>query len=161
LERIRNRQQPRCGAPDGACLRVETTSANPPLLQGTKLIGSLPFPAKLIQTRLVKSKLTPAWRWPSALPRQLVALSRQAAGFWRAVIARTRRVPKSLIVSESAALGDRRMVSVVQFERQRFLIGCGPSTVTLLARLPDVRGGEANSTATCPEPDPSDDGGSV
>jgi|ERR1700722_8427397 flagellar biosynthesis protein FliO len=43
-----------------------------------------------------------------------------------------------LVVRESAALGDRRFVSVIQFECQRFLIGCSPSSVTLLAQLPDA-----------------------
>jgi Flagellar biosynthesis protein, FliO len=140
---------------------VEITTANPPFSQGAKLTGLLPFPAKLVHTRLVQSKLMPAWRWPRVLPRPLVALHHQLENFWRALIVHTRRVPKSLIVSESAALGDRRLVSVVQFERQRFLIGCGPSTVTLLARLPDVRSGEANSTETGSEPGPSADGGSI
>ncbi|MFZ3342194.1 MAG: flagellar biosynthetic protein FliO [Terriglobales bacterium] len=58
--------------------------------------------------------------------------------FWRALVARARRRPKSLVLVESSALGDRRFVSVVQFERQRFLIGSSPSAVTLLARLPNA-----------------------
>jgi flagellar biogenesis protein FliO len=44
---------------------------------------------------------------------------------------------KALSVRETAALGDRRFVSVIQFERRRFLIGSSPSTVTLLSHLPD------------------------
>src|ERR1700716_3159800 len=44
---------------------------------------------------------------------------------------------KTLSIRETAALGDRRFVSVIQFERQRFLIGSSPSSVTLLAQLPD------------------------
>ncbi len=142
-------------------MKVEITPANPRLPQGAKLIGSLPFPAKLVHTRLVQSKLTPAWRWPRGFARPLVALHCRVVNLWRELIARTRRAPKALIVSESATLGDRRLVSVVQFERQRFLIGCGPSTVTLLARLPDARSGEANSTETRPQPAPPADGGSV
>jgi len=43
---------------------------------------------------------------------------------------------KALSVRETAALGDRRFVSVIQFERQRFLIASSPSSVTLLAQLP-------------------------
>ena len=46
--------------------------------------------------------------------------------------------PKFLLVSETSALGDRRFVAVVQFERQRFLIGSSPFSVTLLARLSDA-----------------------
>ena len=70
--------------------------------------------------------------------------------FWRALIARARRKPKLLLVGEASALGDRRFVAVVQFERQRFLIGSSPSSVTLLARLPDAsaisEGGDAIAT---------------
>ncbi len=40
-------------------------------------------------------------------------------------------------VRETAALGNRRFVSVIQFESQRFLIGSSPTSVTLLAQLPD------------------------
>jgi len=48
---------------------------------------------------------------------------------------------KTLRVRETAALGDRRFVSVIQFERQRFLIGSSPSSVTLLSQLPDESAG--------------------
>ena len=68
-------------------------------------------------------------------------------GLWRSVIWRSllcgtwvRRAGskrKTLSIRETAALGDRRFVSVIQFERQRFLIGSSPSSVTLLAQLPD------------------------
>src|SRR6266404_4715858 len=62
--------------------------------------------------------------------------------FWRSVIwttliRRAGRKRKTLSVCETAALGDRRFVSVIQFERQRFLIGSSPSSVTLLSQLPD------------------------
>jgi flagellar biogenesis protein FliO len=58
---------------------------------------------------------------------------------WRSVIRRAgiSRQHKALAVRETATLGDRRFVSVVQFERQRFLIGSSPSSITLLAQLPD------------------------
>jgi flagellar biogenesis protein FliO len=42
-----------------------------------------------------------------------------------------------LLVKETAGLGERRFVAVLQFERQRFLIGGSPGTVTLLAHLPE------------------------
>jgi flagellar biogenesis protein FliO len=68
--------------------------------------------------------------------------------FWRSVIWRSlslvRRASskrKTLSVRETAALGDRRFVSVIQFERQRFLIASSPSSVTLLAQLPDESAG--------------------
>jgi len=56
---------------------------------------------------------------------------------WSSFVSRTRSQRKMLSVGESAALGDHRFVSVIQFERQRFLIGSSPSSITLLAQLPD------------------------
>jgi flagellar biogenesis protein FliO len=68
--------------------------------------------------------------------------------FWRSVIWRSLSLVcragskrKTLSVRETAALGDRRFVSVIQFERQRFLIASSPSSVTLLAQLPDESAG--------------------
>jgi flagellar biogenesis protein FliO len=58
--------------------------------------------------------------------------------FWRLASRQVRSKRKALVVSETAALGERRFVSVVQFEYQRFLIGSSPASVTLLARLPDT-----------------------
>ena len=56
---------------------------------------------------------------------------------WRSLVRRVGSKHKTLTVRETAALGDRRFVSVIQCERQRFLIGSSPSSITLLARLPD------------------------
>jgi flagellar biogenesis protein FliO len=53
------------------------------------------------------------------------------------VIRQAARKPKTLAVCETAALGDRRFVSVIRFERRRFLIGSSPSSVTLLSQLGD------------------------
>ncbi len=68
-----------------------------------------------------------------------------ASGWWnrlrafgQAARVRAGRKRKTLSVRETAALGDRRFVSVIQFEGKRFLIGSGPSAITLLARLPDA-----------------------
>jgi len=82
-----------------------------------------------------------------ALARTFTRTSTIAAGrfkvFWRSLVCRAgiKRKRKTLFVRETAALGDRRFVSVVQFERQRFLIGSSPSAVTLLAQLPDESAG--------------------
>jgi Flagellar biosynthesis protein, FliO len=64
------------------------------------------------------------------------------AGAWKSAVWKTwanraRSKRKALAVRETAALGDRRFVCVIQFERQRFLVGSSPSSVTLLAQLPD------------------------
>jgi flagellar biogenesis protein FliO len=56
---------------------------------------------------------------------------------WRSLAVGARSKRKTLSVCASVALGDRRFASVVQFERQRFLIGSSPSSVALLAHLPD------------------------
>ena len=49
---------------------------------------------------------------------------------------------RSLLVRETAALGERRFVAVVQFEQQRYLIGASAGSVTLLAQLPDANPGD-------------------
>jgi hypothetical protein len=69
------------------------------------------------------------------------------SAFWDSLVGRVRTCGKwlsrtqaqrnPLRVCETAALGDRRFVSVIQFERQRFLIGSSPSSITLLSALPD------------------------
>jgi len=55
--------------------------------------------------------------------------------WWRRVRRRGRRAPKRLRLCESLALGERRFVAVVEFERARFLVGGTPSSLSLLARL--------------------------
>ncbi|MGD0791105.1 MAG: flagellar biosynthetic protein FliO [Terriglobales bacterium] len=85
-----------------------------------------------------------------ALVRAFTCASTLAAArlkaFWRSVIwtslvRRAGSKRKTLSVRETAALGDRRFVCVIQFERQRFLIGSSPSSVTLLSQLPDESAG--------------------
>jgi len=59
---------------------------------------------------------------------------------WRAMAGRVlirRSKSKALAVRETVALGDRRFVSVIEFERQRFLIASSPSAITLLSILGD------------------------
>jgi hypothetical protein len=57
--------------------------------------------------------------------------------FWHFALAGAKRKHKLLVVRETAGLGDRRFVSVIQFERLRFLVASGPSSISLLAQLPD------------------------
>jgi len=52
---------------------------------------------------------------------------------------RSRRKRRTLQVCETANLGERRFVAVIQFERQRFLIGGSSNSLTLLARLGDEK----------------------
>jgi len=81
-------------------------------------------------------EITRTHMWPNA-PRFYTVAAARLKLFWWSVVGRARRKRKTLAVCETAALGDRRFVSVIQFERQRFLIGSSPSSVSLLAQLPD------------------------
>jgi len=74
------------------------------------------------------------------------AMARIAAA-GQAFFARARFRQKQLALVESVALGDRRLVGVIQFEGQRFLVGSAPSSVTLLAQLPDARTTSARASA--------------
>jgi len=64
-------------------------------------------------------------RWMRAVQQLAAKLARLA-----------RRPPRQLRLCESLALGERRFVAVVEFERQRFLIGGAAGSVALLAHLP-------------------------
>lgn len=66
------------------------------------------------------------------LARAIQICSARLGELWR-----SQRRRRALLVKETAGLGERRFVAVVQFERQRFLIGGSPGSITLLAALPD------------------------
>jgi flagellar biogenesis protein FliO len=63
----------------------------------------------------------------------LVAMWSWLSSLWRQV--GTGSKSRRLRVCESLSLGEKRFVAVVQFETQQFLIGGGPASVNLLARL--------------------------
>jgi flagellar biogenesis protein FliO len=67
-----------------------------------------------------------------AVARMFTIVADRLRTLWR-----SQTKQKALFVRETAALGERCFVAVVQFERQRFLIGGSPASVTLLAQLPD------------------------
>ena len=55
---------------------------------------------------------------------------------WQALAAfRVRRTARQLRICESLSLGEKRVVAVVQYEGQKFLIGAGTQSVNLLSRL--------------------------
>jgi flagellar biogenesis protein FliO len=56
---------------------------------------------------------------------------------WGRLLRISRRPPKCLRLCESLALGERRFVAVVEFEKERFLLGGTPSSLVLLSRLGD------------------------
>ena len=98
----------------------------------------------------IRILLRPRWRGFSALAARLIGFFSRA--IWKPLIGRVRSQRKKLTVCDTTALGDRRFVSVIQVERQRFLIGYSPSTVTLLARLPDeVVKADESTTANEPK----------
>lgn len=76
------------------------------------------------------SLTTPIFR--GALGSVLQVCHAKLSELWR-----SQRKQRSLLVKETAGLGERRFVAVLQFERQRFLIGGSPGSVTLLAHLPE------------------------
>lgn len=78
---------------------------------------------------------TPAFAWFDARFLTLVTCRLKLAVRF---LMRVRGKRKTLSVSATAALGDRRFISVIQFERQRFLVASSPSSVTLLSHLPDA-----------------------
>ncbi|HEY7098549.1 MAG TPA: flagellar biosynthetic protein FliO [Terriglobales bacterium] len=53
------------------------------------------------------------------------------------------RRTRQLRLCETLALGEKRFVAVVQFERQRFLIGGTSTGVALLSELPAAQQAEA------------------
>jgi flagellar biogenesis protein FliO len=59
-----------------------------------------------------------------------------AQRWMRTVRGRLRPRPEKLLrLTETLSLGERRFIAVVEFERQKFLIGGTASSVCLLARL--------------------------
>jgi flagellar biogenesis protein FliO len=72
----------------------------------------------------------PALAWLSAGIARLVAGMRHAARH-----VRVGRAERSLRVCESIALGDRRLLVVVQCDRRRYLIAAAAQSITLIDRL--------------------------
>jgi len=75
--------------------------------------------------------------------RFLMLAAVRLKALWRSARSRAASKRKTLSVRETVALGDRRFISVVQFGRQRFLVGSSPAAITLLAQLPDDAANEA------------------
>jgi flagellar biogenesis protein FliO len=82
---------------------------------------------------------------PDALPASLAALRGSLLGalwarlqsLWIRVSAPRRE--RRLRLSESLALGEKRLLAVVEFEEQRFLVAATPGHITLLQALPPAR----------------------
>jgi flagellar biogenesis protein FliO len=94
---------------------------------------------EIIQSKLARIEIMPTGVRTSAPDFFTLTMGRLKV-LSRSVFRAAGRTRKALSVRETAALGDRRFVSVIQFERQRFLVGSSPTSVTLLAQLPDQPG---------------------
>ena len=101
---------------------------------------------KLMEMKMTQTEttLTPMRSQDTAhvTPPFFARATARLRAFGRSLIAGARSKRKALAVRETTAIGDRRFVSVIQFERRRFLIGSSPSSITLLARLPDESAAE-------------------
>ena len=89
---------------------------------------------KLAQMKAMRSASVPK------LTRMFMHASARLKAAWRPIVGRVtirHAKSKALAVRETVALGDRRFVSVIEFERQRFLIASSPSAITLLSILGD------------------------
>jgi len=69
-------------------------------------------------------------RWPAEF----------GSGLWRRIRQmrsrlHLRQLPRSLRVAESVSLGEKRLLAIVECDGQRFLVGGGSASVTLVARL--------------------------
>jgi Flagellar biosynthesis protein, FliO len=91
---------------------------------------------ELMQTRSAQVETGEAGALPVSSRFFRLAVAHLKSTYYFAIF-RAKNKRKRLTVRETAALGDRRFVSVIQFEHQRFLIGSSPASITLLAHLPE------------------------
>ncbi len=71
-----------------------------------------------------------------AHPSIFVTQAGRLRRWWLTVCAvRIRKNPRRLRVCESLSLGEKRLIAVVEYDKQKFLIGGGAQSVSLLARL--------------------------
>jgi flagellar biogenesis protein FliO len=66
----------------------------------------------------------------------------------RRYITQLRRPDRQLRLCESLSLGDKRIVAIVQFGRQRYLVGATSASISLLSQLPNAGSGCGQ---VCPE----------
>ncbi len=82
------------------------------------------------------------WR---AMGSMLLVLGLAGGGLWAFRRWGAKRLPGSggtrLHVEETLALGDRRFVSIIKADDEKFLIAMGPNGINLIARLDSVEAG--------------------
>ena len=64
-------------------------------------------------------------------------LGRVRVGLGEKIRAWIRRPGRQLRLCESLSLGEKRLVAILQFEGQRYLVGATGASITLLSKLPD------------------------
>jgi flagellar protein FliO/FliZ len=72
-------------------------------------------------------------------PFTTLARTLMAAVQWSLRRAKSQRAAKTLCVSESISLGEKRFVAVVQVDGERFLIGGSSTSVSVLAKLREAQ----------------------
>jgi hypothetical protein len=71
----------------------------------------------------------------SAAGKAMGRIESRARAWWQRAFGMGKRPPRRLRLSETLALGERRFVAVVEFDRSRFLVGGTANSLVLLARL--------------------------
>ena len=85
-------------------------------------------------------------RKPGSPPAMVLLMGKIVRGItWVLKNVKVQPARKSLRVCETVSLGERRFVAVVQVDEERYLIGGGTGSVSLLSRLPDLN----KSASTC------------
>jgi flagellar protein FliO/FliZ len=74
----------------------------------------------------------------SASTLRVRSIASWAGALWKRILRLSRPKPRRLRLCESLPLGERRFVAVVEFGRERFLLGGTPSSLVLLSRLADT-----------------------
>jgi flagellar biogenesis protein FliO len=84
-----------------------------------------------------------------SLHQHTLRIAERLRQFFRSVSVRRRQ--RALRLCETVSLGDKRFVAVVQFERQRFLLGVTPHSVSLLQAVGEEgRSAPGEHSATSP-----------
>ena len=111
-------------------------SASPQIGEFQSLLGKLGSGPAASPVQIEKSTSTS----PRSLPDWCALLARKILQGVSWVLKNVRVQParKTLRVCESVSLGDRRFVAVIQVNEQRFLIGGGTGSVSLLSQLPET-----------------------
>src|SRR5271163_4335493 len=84
-------------------------------------------PMNLLEMKSTTTETTQAQKTPPASLSLVKIVATCLTAFWRFVVRRVGSQHKILSVRDTAALGDRRFVSTIQFERRRYLIGSSPA----------------------------------